>query len=82
MTDSGSPLVRFFCGSPDHAVHCRIKISDDSGWDAFIEVNGHVVFTAHYSDWHRIERLCARLEALANSGAMVTSSHFEGNSRR
>jgi hypothetical protein len=52
-------------------------MSDDAGWDVFIEVNGRAVLAAHYRDWHRIERLCARIEALADSGATFTPSQIE-----
>jgi len=40
----------------------RIAVSDDYGWDVFVEVDGRVLSTMHCSDWHRVERLCSRIE--------------------
>jgi len=43
--------------------HIDIRAADDGGWDVCLVVEGHALPAGHCSDWHRAERLCARLEA-------------------
>lgn len=33
------------------------------GWDVRVDVDGVTVLRSHVSDWHRVERLRARVEA-------------------
>jgi len=33
------------------------------GWDVRVDVDGVTVLQSHVSDWHRVERLRARVEA-------------------
>jgi hypothetical protein len=45
------------------------------GWDVRVDVDGVTVLRSHVSDWHRVERLRARVEAqFAPSPAPATSS--------
>jgi hypothetical protein len=36
------------------------------GWDVRVDVDGITVLQSHVSDWHRVERLRARVEATHN----------------
>jgi hypothetical protein len=38
------------------------------GWDVRVDVDGVTVLRSHVSDWHRVERLRARVEADARRG--------------
>ena len=38
------------------------------GWDVRVDVDGVTVLHSHVSDWHRVERLRARVEADARRG--------------
>jgi hypothetical protein len=44
------------------------------GWDVRVDVDGVTVFRSHVRDWHRVERLRARVEAIHGSYAHPTSS--------
>jgi len=46
----------------DHCALCRVTLSDAEGWDVRLEVDDEIVSAAHCSDWHRVERLCDRIE--------------------
>jgi hypothetical protein len=50
--------------SVPHAT-CRVIRSDDDGWDVYSEVEGRLLSVTHCSDWHRVERVRAQLEARA-----------------
>ena len=42
----------------------RVSVTPaERGWDVHGEVDGRIVMTRHYDDWHRVERSCARIEA-------------------
>src|SRR5204862_6641768 len=56
MTDSDRPLVGLGTGNLPQGCRCRIMISDDFGWNVYIEANDRVVSITHCSDWHRVER--------------------------
>jgi hypothetical protein len=37
--------------------------AESRGWDVRIDVDGVTVLRSHVNDWHRVERLRARVEA-------------------
>jgi len=45
----------------DEVAQCRIAISDTSGWEVRLEIDGGTVALTHCSDWHHVERLCSTL---------------------
>ena len=48
--------------NPGH--HGTLVASPESlGWDVRVDVDGVTVLHSHVSDWHRVERLRARVEA-------------------
>jgi len=47
------------CG---HCARCRVTLSDAEGWEVRLEVDDEVVTATHCSDWHRVERVCDRIE--------------------
>ena len=49
-------------GRPD-AICYHVVPGRDEGWDVVIEHEHHVVSSTHCSDWHRVERICAALDA-------------------
>jgi hypothetical protein len=49
------------CGD-GHAARCQIVPTREGGWNVSIEFDDRVVFIGHCSNWHRVARLCARLE--------------------
>ena len=48
------------CGD-GHTARCQIVLTSEGGWNVSMEFDNRVVFIEHCSDWHRVERLCARL---------------------
>ena len=48
----------------DQIAQCRIAVSEISGWDVHLEVDGRTVAVTHCADWHRVERLCSTLVRL------------------
>jgi hypothetical protein len=46
----------------DRAIRVYVTPAE-RGWDVHGEVDGRIMMTQHYDDWHRVERSCARLEA-------------------
>ena len=46
----------------DRAIRVYVMPAE-RGWDVHGEVDGRIMMTRHYDDWHRVERSCARLEA-------------------
>ena len=48
----------------DQIVRCRIAVSDTSGWDVRLEIDGRTVALTHCPDWHHVERLCSTLVSL------------------
>ena len=44
------------------------------GWDVRVDVDGVTVLRSHVSDWHRVERLRARVEAIHGAYAQPISS--------
>jgi len=45
-------------GDGDHAVCCRVALSDTAGWNVQLEIDDRVVTTTHCGEWHRVERIC------------------------
>lgn len=41
----------------------RVRLADPDGWDLRVERDGQVITTEHFTDWHRVERRRASLEA-------------------
>jgi len=41
----------------------RVVPGRDDGWEVLVERTPGVVSSTYCSDWHRVERLCAALEA-------------------
>jgi hypothetical protein len=41
----------------------RVRPGRDDGWEVLVERAPGVVSSTYCSDWHRVERLCAALEA-------------------
>jgi hypothetical protein len=41
----------------------RVMPGRDDGWEVLVERAPGVVSSTYCSDWHRVERLCAALEA-------------------
>jgi hypothetical protein len=54
----------------DQIARCRIAVSDTSGWDVRLEIDGRTVALTHCTDWHHVERLCSTL-------ARTWASHTE-----
>lgn len=46
----------------DRAIRVYVTPAE-RGWDVHGEVDGRIMVTRHYDDWHRVERSCGRLEA-------------------
>jgi hypothetical protein len=46
-----------------HAACCQVVLTREGGWNVSMEFDDRIVFIGHCSDWHRVERLCARLES-------------------
>lgn len=49
---------------PDHARDAstvRVRLAAGAGWDVRIERGTAGELTAHYDDWHRLERSVARM---------------------
>jgi hypothetical protein len=44
-----------------------VASSDASGWDVRVDVDGTTILHSHVSDWHRVERLRARVETAAHA---------------
>jgi hypothetical protein len=44
-----------------------VASSDASGWDVRVDVDGTTILRSHVSDWHRVERLRARVETAAHA---------------
>ena len=48
--------------APDHGTRgtgmrqLRIIEVATGGWDVVVEIDGHVIFSKHCNDWHRVER--------------------------
>ena len=45
----------------DRHACCRIAVSETSGWDVRVEIDGGTVALMHRTDWHHVERLCSTL---------------------
>jgi len=45
----------------DEVAQCRIAISNTSGWEVRLEIDGGTVALTHCTDWHHVERLCSTL---------------------
>jgi hypothetical protein len=48
----------------DRIARCRIAVSDTSGWDVRLEIDGRTVALTHCADWHRVERHCSTLASI------------------
>jgi hypothetical protein len=46
-----------------HTGKFSITLADGAGWDLVAELDDRIVTMQHCSDWHRVERLMARIEA-------------------
>jgi hypothetical protein len=58
---------------PAATSHIVIRAAEGGGWDVRLTLDGRVVASDHYSDWHRVERRRAALEAqYAASGRAAT----------
>src|SRR5262245_32013807 len=54
----------------DRQACCRIAVSEISGWDVHVEIDGRTVALMHCTDWHHVERLCSTY-------ALWAASHTE-----
>jgi hypothetical protein len=50
------------CGQ-GHTGRFLITLADGAGWDLVAEFDDQSLATQHCRDWHRVERLMARIEA-------------------
>ncbi|MBI4262787.1 MAG: hypothetical protein HY657_00275 [Acidobacteria bacterium] len=41
----------------------RVCAAEGGGWDVRVEYEGRPAIVEHYTDWHRVERRRARLDA-------------------
>lgn len=48
---------------PGHTGKFSVTLADGAGWDLVAELDDHIVAVQHCRDWHRVERLMARIEA-------------------
>lgn len=46
-----------------HTGRFSITLADGGGWDLVAELDDQIVAIQHCRDWHRVERLMARIEA-------------------
>jgi hypothetical protein len=46
-----------------HAGKLHVTLSEANGWDVCVKLDDHIITQAHCGDWHRVERLRARVEA-------------------
>lgn len=60
----------------DHPAQCCIVLSDPSGWDVRLEVDGRVIARMHCADWHHVERICSTLTT------NWTARHTEPSARK
>ena len=58
-----------------HAASCQIVLTREGGWNVSMEFDNRVVFIGHCSDWHRVERLCARLASQVWSDQTALRPH-------
>lgn len=49
------------------------------GWDVRVDVDGVTVLRSHVSDWHRVERLRARVEAQFSPAAGLAAASAAGS---
>jgi hypothetical protein len=54
----------------DRHACCRIAVSETSGWDVRVEIDGRTVALRHCTDGHHMERLCSML-------ARIWAAHTE-----
>jgi hypothetical protein len=55
-------------GAGHHAV-LHAVLASDGGWDVTVERDRSIVMQRHCRDWHRVERLHARIERLSRQAA-------------
>jgi hypothetical protein len=46
-----------------HTQRVLVHASEFGGWDVDVDFDGRLIKAGHYTDWHRVERRCASLEA-------------------
>ena len=51
-----------------------VALPEALGWDVRVDVDGVTVLRSHVRDWHRVERLRARVEAIQGSYVQPISS--------
>ena len=49
------------------------------GWDVRVDVDGVTVLRSHVSDWHRVERLRARVETQFAPAARLAAASATGS---
>ena len=60
VTDSAIAPARL---APTKVPHVFVTVADNRGWDIYVELDGRRVTSEPCTDWHRVERHRARLEA-------------------
>jgi hypothetical protein len=54
-----------------------VKVADRGDRDVYVELNGRVTRTEHCSDWHRVERRRATLEAELRQSRAATEGYHD-----